>query len=120
MIFFTTGGPNDLLFVWRDSLAIAPLGHAESVGDVQNILSFLSLVFTMTVGLVAIVLLGLFIIDLTIAFMSKTLPQMNMLLLGFQVKSIAVLVLLPFVFSISGSLFLRITRLMLQAGRQVL
>jgi flagellar biosynthesis protein FliR len=51
----------------------------------------------------------------TIAFMSRTLPQMNMLVLGFQVKTIALLVTLPFVFAFSGSLFLRLVRLAIDA-----
>ena len=45
---------------------------------------------------------------MTVGFLSRTLPQMNVLLLGFQVKSIAILLLLPLVLSGSGLVFLNI------------
>ena len=54
------------------------------------------------------------LLDLAIAFMSRTLPQMNVLLLGFQVKSMATLVMLPIALAVSGGLFLRLLRTALQ------
>jgi flagellar biosynthetic protein FliR len=50
-----------------------------------------------------------------IAALSRTLPQMNVLVLGFQVKSIATLVLLPVVLAWSSAAILRILRLALEA-----
>ena len=61
--------------------------------------------------LFALVMLVLFLLDLAIAFMSRTLPQMNMLLLGFQVKSIAMLATLPVALALSTGLALRLLRL---------
>jgi len=60
-------------------------------------------------------MLVLFLLDLTIAFMSRTLPQMNVLLLGFQVKAMATLVLLPIALALSGGVFLRLLRTALAA-----
>ena len=64
----------------------------------------------MAFGGAGLVLLVLFSIDLAIALMSRTLPQMNVLFLGFQVKSIATLVLLPIALAGSAALYLRILR----------
>jgi flagellar biosynthetic protein FliR len=52
--------------------------------------------------------------------MSRTLPQMNVLVLGFQVKTLALLVTLPFVFAFSGSLFLRLMRLAIEVTPQLI
>jgi flagellar biosynthetic protein FliR len=46
--------------------------------------------------------------------MSRTLPQMNVLMLGFQVKTLAVLILLPLTIPTASALYLRIIRLTLE------
>ena len=45
----------------------------------------------------------------------RTLPQMNALLLGFQVKAMLLLVTLPLSVAFAGALFLRIIRVALAA-----
>ncbi len=55
-------------------------------------------------------MLVLFLLDIAIAFMSRTLPQMNMLLIGFQVKPIAMLVTLPIALGLSTGIALRLLR----------
>ncbi len=46
--------------------------------------------------------------------MSRTLPQMNVMLLGFQVKAMAMMAVLPIALSLSGALFLRMLRYALE------
>jgi len=113
-IFFTTTGPADLLAIWSHSLNEIPMGAMASP-SLSTLLSYISAVFVVAVGIAGLVLLVLFLVDIAIAFMSRTLPQMNMLVLGFQVKTIALLITLPFVFAFSGSLFLRLMRLAIDA-----
>ena len=60
------------------------------------------------------VLLVLFLLDLIVAFLSRTLPQMNVLLLGFQVKALATIAALPLALSFSGALFARLMRTALE------
>jgi flagellar biosynthetic protein FliR len=62
-------------------------------------------------GLSGLLLLVLFLIDISIGLMSRTLPQMNVLMLGFQVKTLAVLILLPLTIPTASALYLRIIRL---------
>jgi flagellar biosynthetic protein FliR len=76
--------------------------------------AYISAVFTMAFGLGGLIMLVLFMADLAIAFMSRTLPQMNVMLLGFQVKAMATLAILPFTISLSGALFLRMIRYALE------
>ena len=109
-VFFTTTGPTDLLAIWANSVERVPVG-AIAAPNLPMLLEYMSTVFVLAFGLAGFVLLTLFLTDLAIAFVSRTLPQMNVLVLGFQVKTIALLLTLPFVFALSGALFLRIVRL---------
>jgi flagellar biosynthesis protein FliR len=113
-IFFTTTGPADLLAIWSHSVIEVPMG-AVATPSLGILLGYISAAFVFAVGIAGLVLLVLFLVDIAIALMSRTLPQMNMLVLGFQVKTIALLVTLPFVFALSGSLFLRLVRLAIDA-----
>ncbi len=109
-VFFALGGPHDLLAVWAASVEKVPLGTAALGGDPGPLMEYMGVVFLMAVGLAGIVLLVLFLLDLIVAFLSRTLPQMNVLLLGFQVKALATLAALPFALSFSGALFARLMR----------
>jgi flagellar biosynthetic protein FliR len=120
-IFFATGGPADLLAIWSESVARVPLGAAAFGGDsVQAIVFYMSAVFVMAFGAAGLVMLVLFVIDLAIAFMSRTLPQMNVLLLGFQVKTLALLAVLPLGIALSAALFLRMLRYALQTAAELI
>ena len=72
--------------------------------------------FAMGLGLFGVIMLVLFLLDLTIAFLSRTLPQMNVMMLGFQVKAMATLVMLPVALALSGGLFLRLLRFALESA----
>lgn len=113
-IFFSTGGPRDLVAIWRLSLDEAPLGGPYAI-DIEAVLGHLGASFILAAGLGSAVFLTIFLVDLAVAFMSRTLPQMNVLVLGFQIKVLALLLTLPFVFAFSGALFLRIVRLAIEA-----
>ena len=109
-IFFTTSGPGDLLAILSLSVEKVPLGAALSSDSLAVLTAYMSAVFVMAFGAGGQLLLVLFLLDLTIAMMSRTLPQMNVLFLGFQFKAIATLVMLPLVIAGSAALFLRIIR----------
>ncbi len=119
LAFFASGGPYDLLALWSASLDALPVGHAVQ-GDMAALGVLLGSCFGLALGLFGLVMLVLFLLDLTIAFMSRTLPQMNMLLLGFQVKSIAMLVTLPVALALSTGLALRLLRLAVESAPRLL
>jgi flagellar biosynthesis protein FliR len=114
-IFFTTSGPSDLIAIWSNSIETTPLGTFTGLSDVAQLTSHLTACFSMAFGLAGLVLLVLFLMDISVAFLSKTLPQMNVLLLSFQVKTIALLAVLPITFVLSGTLFLRLLRTAIDA-----
>lgn len=119
-VFFLTSGPADLLAVWSASLDRMPLGGLAVQPDIATLVQFISAAFVMSFGLAGLTMLTLMLVDMSIAFLSRTLPQMNVLVLGFQVKTIALLVTLPLALSISGSLFARIMRLAIETTPRVL
>lgn len=104
-IFFSTEGPARLLAIWSASLRRVPLGAALGRADPQVLIGYMSGVFLMALGLAGLLLAVLLVLDLAVAFMSRSLPQMNVLLLGFQVKTLATLIMLPIALAVSGSLF---------------
>lgn len=114
-IFFAIGGPADLLAIWAASVERVPLGGtAAGSADPGVLIDYMGVVFLMAIGLAGLVLLVLFLLDLAIAFLSRTMPQMNVLLLGFQVKAIATLAVLPIALPLSGALFVRLLRYALE------
>lgn len=119
-IFFTSGGVNELLGVWALSFRAVPLGSFINWIDVMAMAALFSSVFFVALGLAGTVLLTLFMIDLTVAATSRTLPQVPVLLIGFQVKTLAVLLTLPLAIALSGSLYLRLIRLALEAPLRVI
>lgn len=119
-VFFAMGGPEDLLAILDASVAHVPLGAGAIGGDPGVLIDYMAAVFLMAVGLAGLVLLVLFLLDLTVAFLSRTLPQMNMMLLGFQVKAVATLAMLPLAISTSGALFVRLMRSALEIMPQLI
>lgn len=113
-LFFAIGGGGDLLGAWAASVEQTPLGSAAIGRDPGVLIDFMGTAFLLAIGLAGIVLLILFLLDLAIAFLSRTLPQMNVLLLGFQVKALATLALLPVAFALSGAVFVRLLRTALE------
>jgi flagellar biosynthetic protein FliR len=116
LIFFTTDGPADLVAIWAASVVEVPLGAAAMGDNLGIMMRYMSAVFAMAFGAAGLLLLVLFILDLAIAFMSRTMPQMNVLVLGFQVKSLAMLVLLPTAVALGASTFLAMMRYALETA----
>jgi flagellar biosynthetic protein FliR len=75
----------------------------------------MSVVFLTSFGVAGGAILSLFVVDLAIAMLSRTVPQMNVLILGFQVKSLMLFLTLPITLGLSATLLARMTRLTLEA-----
>lgn len=110
-VFFAIGGPNDVLATLALSFEAVPLGSAYREAPIEHLLAYFGTVSLLALGIVGLAMLILFLIDLVIAMMSRTLPQMNVLVLGFQVKSLATLFLLPTTLALSLAVIVRIVRL---------
>ena len=108
-------GHLDLLRLFSASLDAIPLGAGQTPQSLPPLTTFISVIFLTAFGVAGAAILVLFLIDLAIALMSRTLPQMNVLVLGFQIKTIALLLVLPAAFGFAGALLARMTTLTLEA-----
>jgi len=111
IVFLTTGGHYDLIALWASSFELLPVGFGAVELNISAVGEFMSALFLLAMGIVGVCVLVIFLADMVIAFLSRTLPQMNVLLLGFQAKAILMLVTLPLAIALSAGLFLRAVRL---------
>jgi flagellar biosynthetic protein FliR len=114
-VFFGVNGPQELLGLWAKSVETIPIGAFAEAFNPLALASFLGVAFGLGLGLAGVAILVLFAVDLGLALMSRTLPQMNMLILGFQAKTLVALIVLPFLIAHSAAGLLRLLRLALTA-----
>lgn len=113
-IFFAAEGHAELFGLLAASLDAIPLGAWQMFDSPGPLISFISLAFLCAFGVAGGVMLALLVCDLAITFLSRTVPQMNVLVLGFQVKTIVYLLVMPLVFATGGALLARMTRITLE------
>lgn len=114
-VFFAMNGHLDLLRLFAASLDAVPLGGGHMPASIGRLTAFMSVIFLTSFGVAGGAILALFLCDLAIALLSRTVPQMNVLVLGFQVKTIVLLLTLPAAFGFAGALLARMTTLTLEA-----
>lgn len=114
-VFFAMDGHAELLRVLAASLEAIPLGGGDFPTSLGPLTSFVAAAFVTAFGVAGGAILSLFLADLAVAMLSRTAPQMNVLLLGFQVKAILLLLVLPLTFGVAGALLARLCRLTLEA-----
>lgn len=107
-VFFSLNGHHDLLRILGVTLELIPLGRGEGLTSLAPLSAFVSASFLMGFGVGGMVILSLFLVDLTIAALSRTMPQMNVLVLGFQVKTLVLLTTLPVAIGAAGALLARL------------
>lgn len=115
LVFFALGGHLELLRILAASLDQVPLGANFAIASLQPLLTLFSGLVVAAFGVVGGAILVLFIADLAIAWMSRTMPQMNVLVLGFQIKPVLTLLILPVSFGASGAMLARLARTTLEA-----
>ncbi|MFC4291055.1 flagellar biosynthetic protein FliR [Sphingorhabdus arenilitoris] len=107
-IFFAVNGHHDLLRFFALSIDLVPLGSGTLGSSITPLLNYIFICFFLALGIGGAVIFALFITDLLVAMLSRTVPQMNALLLGIQVKAILVLFVTPISLGLSGAVFLRL------------
>jgi flagellar biosynthesis protein FliR len=95
VIFLSIGGHRQMVRGLRDSFDTLPL---LSVGINQPVLDLviqmLQTATTLAARLAAPVLMTMLIVDLTLGFLGKTMPQMNVMTMGLSIKAMVGLVVL--------------------------
>jgi flagellar biosynthesis protein FliR len=118
--FFAMNGHLDLLRFFAASLEAVPLGNAPGLIPLAQITSYVFTVSMIALGVGGAVILALFLTDIVIAMLSRTVPQMNALLLGIQVKAIVVLAVMPIAMGVAGALLVRLVANALSAMPRML
>jgi flagellar biosynthesis protein FliR len=113
--FFALNGHHDLLRFFAASLEIVPLGVGHDGGGLTTLTAYMSTVFLLACGVGAAAILVLFIADLSIAMLSRTIPQLNALLLGIQVKALLIFLALPVAIGLSGTVLAQMCSTALRA-----
>ncbi len=114
-IFFATEGPYDVFAAFSASFRAMPVGSLFTPPGIDGLLALISSLWVVSLGVAGLGMFVLLLIDIAIAMLSRTLPQMNVLVLGFQVKSIVSLLLLPATLALGASAIARILRLAIEA-----
>lgn len=107
-IFFAVGGHHELLRYFAASLDIVPLGGTvDLASSAETVARYAALQFATAIGVGGGVILVLMIADMGVAILSRTVPQLNALLLGVQVKTLLMLVALAASLPVAQMLMLR-------------
>lgn len=114
-VFFGLDGHFDLLRIVSVSLDTVPLGQAMLPQDAAPLTAFLGAVFAGAFGVAGGLVVALFLADVAIAMLSRTAPQLNVLVLGFHVKTLIVMVALPMTLGVAGALLARLMATTLEA-----
>ncbi len=107
-VFFASDGHLELVRLFAASLDAVPLGAASVPATLGHLTALLSVSFLIAFGVAGGGILVLFLVDLAIALLSRTVPQLNVLVLGFQLKTVVLLLVLPASFGFAGALLARL------------
>ncbi|MGH8038027.1 MAG: flagellar biosynthetic protein FliR [Pseudomonas sp.] len=110
MIFFANNGHLEAVRLLASMANVLPVGQSSIAGSPEMLIGYTSLIMGIGLSAVAAAVVTLFLIDITIGFLSRALPQMNALMMGLQVKAIAALVMLALSAGLLGPVVLRLLR----------
>lgn len=87
LIFFLINGHHVMLQALFESFRLVPLGHvAFKPASLVEVAKLAGAAFTIGIKVSAPVIVTLFITDVCLGIIGRTMPQMNILVVGFQVK----------------------------------
>ncbi len=109
LIFFIIDGHHTILQALFESYSVVPLGHvAFRPPAIEEVLKLSGSVFAIGIKVAAPVLVTLFITDIVLGIVARTMPQLNLLIVGFQVKIGVGLLMLVISLPIFNFLFAKI------------
>ena len=96
IIFLILGGHRILLAVALDTFYAMPLLGAQSIlsGGLTMMLDALTVASEIAIRIAAPALLTLFLVNGAMGFISRTVPQFNVLIIGFSIKGLIAFVLI--------------------------
>ena len=107
-VFFAMDGHHEVLKFFAASFELVPIGGVRTGVSLTALSSYLFTTFALAFGVGALTILILFLADISVAMLSRTVPQMNALLLGVQVKALLLILTLPIAIAIAGTICVRL------------
>jgi flagellar biosynthesis protein FliR len=120
LIFFAIDGHLAMLKVVQLSFEVLPIGNSVFSLDLGSLIAYFGTCFSFGFMIVAPVVLCLFLIDIGMAFMSRTMPQMNVFVMSLALKVIVGLIVLAITFPFAGSVIHRIFDSIFESWNQLL
>lgn len=95
LVFLGIGGERELVRTLLDSFRVVPLTAYRPEGDtVELLFGALAASFVLAVQLAAPAIIALLLTAVAIGFLARTVPQLNVLSIGFSVKIVVAIVVL--------------------------
>lgn len=108
VFFFAIGGHLALFRLVSQSLSTFPPGGSIASLDLGGLIAQFGLCFSFGLVLVAPVVLCLFLVDVGMAFMSRTMPQMNVFVMSMALKAMVGLAVLAIAVPFAGAAMRRL------------
>lgn len=108
MLFLCVDGHHTLLQAIKTSYDLIPVGHAQFTGRIAERFSVLSSgIFSIALKLGAPVMIILLLTNVALGVIARTVPQMNIFIVGFPIQIVIGLLALAFSFSLFSYVFLK-------------
>ncbi|MGY1490788.1 flagellar biosynthetic protein FliR [Methylobacillus pratensis] len=104
LVFFLVDGHLAMLKVLQLSFTAFPIGAGIAKLDIGLLIAYFGSCFVFGFAIVAPVVLCLFLVDMGMAFMSRTMPQMNVFVMSLGLKVLVGWVVLAIAVPFSGGL----------------
>jgi len=110
VIFFVIGGHHLVLRAFADSYEVIPPGVAGTSGAVGELLiKYTAYVFVIAIKIAAPVMITLFLADVALGVIAKTMPTMNVFFVGIPIKIAAGLAMLALSLPLFGYVLEKVT-----------
>ncbi len=106
-VFFAAEGHHDLLRLVVHSLELVPVGTLAATPTPELFIAQTGAMYLIGVAAAGASMVVLFLTDVALAVLSRSLPQMNVLMLSLQVKSLVLLLVLAAACGLLAPLVLR-------------
>jgi flagellar biosynthetic protein FliR len=106
-VFFAVDGHLDLLRLVAQSLEAVPVGALATAPAPELFIAQTGAMYLFGVAAAGAAMVVLFLTDVALAVLSRSLPQMNILMLSLQVKSIVLLLVLALACGMMAPVILR-------------
>ncbi len=120
-VFVLAGGHRELMRAMLDTFATIPvMSYRFDTSLVELLTGLLTAVYGIGLRLAAPVLITLLVVTLVLGFLSRTIPQLNILSVGFVVRVVVALLVAGFTLSAGRELMIDSVCSVLEALRQTL